>query len=144
MLIWIGHALPLCVDFNPNLITNYTVGGWLDQSFAGPICSLWCRAPFMFDLCQVSRTREFNQSVSAFNNKHFILAVDLTYITSYWGIPVTKSLALVLKPNESKTNIYFQPRSDGNSDWTSVDLVALNWFGQFGQTQNRRNIIQWK
>lgn len=33
MLIWIGHALPLCVDFNPNLITNYTVGGWLDQSF---------------------------------------------------------------------------------------------------------------
>lgn len=32
MLIWIGHAPPLRVDSNPNLITNYTVGGWLDQS----------------------------------------------------------------------------------------------------------------
>lgn len=32
MLIWIGHAPPLRVDSNPNLITNYTVGGWLAQS----------------------------------------------------------------------------------------------------------------
>lgn len=32
MLIWIGHAPPLGAHRNPNLITNYTVGGWLDPS----------------------------------------------------------------------------------------------------------------
>lgn len=32
MLIWISHAPSLGAHSNPNLIANYTIGGWLAQS----------------------------------------------------------------------------------------------------------------